>query len=228
MEGIVERSAIVIAAFNEAAMIGTVVASCRRHYSMTIVVDDNSTDGTGAIARRSGAILLRHVINLGQGAALQTGIEFALASGALFIVTFDADGQHQIEDVEPMIAVLRRGDADVVLGSRFLGRAPGISLLRRALLKAAIALTGLTTGLRLTDAHNGLRAFNRAAAQTIRISQNRMAHASEIISLIAQHKLRVVELPVTVTYSEYSLRKGQKTRHALRVLADLFTAKLSR
>jgi glycosyltransferase involved in cell wall biosynthesis len=219
---------VVIPAFNEGPAIGEVIAQVLRHYPHTVVVDDASTDETAAIAEREGAVVLHHPVNLGQGAALQTGITFVLTRGAEYIVTFDSDGQHQIGDVDNMITALRKSGAEVALGTRFCRQPIGAPWSRRVLLKAAALLTVLTTGLNVTDTHNGLRVFTRHAAAKLRIRQNRMAHASEILSQISQYGLRYIEVPVTIKYTEYSLGKGQRIGDAANILADLFIGRFVR
>ncbi|WP_119717237.1 glycosyltransferase family 2 protein [Cognatilysobacter tabacisoli] len=219
-------AAVVIAAYNEAKMIGEVVADVRRVFDQVIVVDDGSRDGTARIARDAGATVLVHPINLGQGAALQTGIAYALRLGAEQVVTFDADGQHRPEDALNMIAVMAREEAQVVLGSRFLGATENMPVSRRLLLRAATVFTRLTTGLKVTDAHNGLRLLRADAAASIRIRQNRMAHASEILEEIARHGLSYVEAPVVVRYTEYSRAKGQSGFGAFNILLDLLLARM--
>jgi glycosyltransferase involved in cell wall biosynthesis len=215
----------VIAAYNEERMVEPVVEGLAPYASEIIVVDDGSADGTGAAARQAGAVVLRHAINRGQGAALQSGIALALARGADVVVTFDADGQHVPGDVPRLVEPVLRGEVDVALGSRFLEDKSNVPALRRVLLKGAVAFTTLTTGLRLSDAHNGLRAFSRRAAETIRIRQDRMAHASEIVSEIRRHQLRFKEVPITVLYTDYSRAKGQSALGAFRVLLDLLVGK---
>lgn len=219
---------IVIPAFNEADVIRNVVAEVRQRFPHVVVIDDCSSDETSACAMAGGAFVLRHPINLGQGAALQTGIRFALARGAGFVVTFDADGQHRVEDIDVLMRRQAETGADLVVGSRFLGSAVNISPLRRSILKLAVHFTTLTTGVRLTDAHNGLRLFTRRAATILRIRQNRMAHASEIISQAGALKLVIAEAPVTIVYTEYSIRKGQKLSNAFNILAELLVERLSR
>lgn len=219
---------IVVAAFNEGTVIGGVVCELHVTFPKIIVVDDGSVDGTGDAAWSAGATVLTHPINLGQGAALQTGIDYALLQGAQTVVTFDADGQHSVGDASRLVAELGRTRADVSLGSRFLGKADGISRSRRAILQVATAVQRITTGLQLTDAHNGLRAFTRRAALSLRIRQNRMAHASEIVTQIAKAKLNVIEVPCTIKYTEYSKRKGQKTLSAIQIVLDLLLWRLYR
>jgi glycosyltransferase involved in cell wall biosynthesis len=192
-----------------------------------VVVDDGSADATAELAARAGAEVLRHPINLGQGAALQTGIDYALLGGASHVVTFDADGQHRAEDIAALIAALSAHDADFALGSRFRGAAVDLPPLRRLMLRAATAFTRATTGLDVTDAHNGLRAMTRRGAARIRLRQNRMAHASEILHQIAASGLRYVEVPVMIQYSRYSLAKGQRASEFVVILLDLFARRLN-
>jgi glycosyltransferase involved in cell wall biosynthesis len=218
---------VVIAAFNEACLIGRVIGELRQTYPNVVVVDDGSSDSTAARALASGAIVLRHPVNLGQGAALQTGITFALAKGGEFVATFDADGQHASADIARMVHALMEHNAEVAIGSRFLGKAVGIPLARRMLLRFAVLFDRLTTGLKVTDAHNGLRVFTRGAARKIKITQNRMAHASEILDQIARHKLRYVEVPVTISYTDHSLAKGQTLLGAADIVGDLVLGKLA-
>jgi polyprenyl-phospho-N-acetylgalactosaminyl synthase len=223
-----EPVTVVIAAYNEAAAIARVVDELARAGYPVVVVDDGSRDDTAAHARGAGAVVIEHPFNLGQGAALQTGIDYALAQGAQVIVTFDADGQHRIADIARLTGALAAEQADFALGSRFLGRSPNLPALRRLLLRAATLFTRLTTGLELTDTHNGLRAMTRRGAAALQLRQNRMAHASELIAQIAGSGLRYVERPVTIEYSAYSLAKGQKMRDAILILVDLFARRLYR
>jgi glycosyltransferase involved in cell wall biosynthesis len=219
---------IVIPGFNEGRVIASTLASISNRLPNVVVVDDGSTDDTGEQALRAGAHLVRHPINLGQGAALGTGIRYALLQDAECIVTFDADGQHQPSDIDVLLEVARENSADVVLGSRFLGETSGIPPGRRWLLRLATVYTRLTTGLSLTDAHNGLRLFNRKAAEQLRIRQNRMAHASELLGWLGSSGLRVVEAPVHIVYTEYSLAKGQSFLSSFDILWDLWSSRLYR
>jgi glycosyltransferase involved in cell wall biosynthesis len=145
-----------------------------------------------------------------------------------YIATFDADGQHRIEDLRRMLEILKKENFDIAMGSRFLEKPNNISLRRKIILKGAILITWLTTGVRLTDAHNGLRVMTGEAARKLRITQNGMAHASEIIELLKRHQLRFVEVPVTILYTDYSLRKGQPLSNALNILLELVTGRLGK
>jgi polyprenyl-phospho-N-acetylgalactosaminyl synthase len=219
---------VTVPAYNEESTIERVVSGLRHFCSRIVVVDDCSADRTADRAHAAGAYVLRHPINLGQGASLQTGIDFALREGATHIVTFDADLQHRPEDIEALLAALRDRNADFALGSRFLGEAKNINASKKLVLKAAVLFTRLTTGLKLTDAHNGLRAMSRRGAKSLRIRQNRMAHASEILQEIANSGLRYVEVPVTVEYTEYSKAKGQKLSNSVSILLQLLMGALRR
>jgi len=217
---------IVIAALNEATRIGKTVLSLMPYGWNVVVVDDGSSDQTAEAARQAGAVVLRHSINRGQGASLQTAIDFALGHGATYIVTFDADGQHQAVDIPAMLESLVTNRADVVLGSRFLGEAINIPAHRRWLLKAAVLFTRLTTGLQVTDTHNGLRALTAGAARRIEIEEDRMAHASELLHCISNLRMKYIEHPVTVHYHRETLAKGQRSSEAWGVLTRLLISRL--
>jgi glycosyltransferase involved in cell wall biosynthesis len=219
---------IVIAAFNEGAVIADVVRPLVSAGYGVVVVDDGSPDATAAQARDAGADVVRHAINRGQGAALQSGLRYALRQNADVLVTFDADGQHSCEDVPRMVRPIEEGTADIVLGSRFLEHAANVPPARRILLKVAVTFTGVMSGVRLTDAHNGLRAMSRRAAEQIELQLDRMAHASEIIDQLVRTRLRLVEIPVNVRYTAYSIEKGQRAGNAVRIVWDYLLNKLTR
>jgi glycosyltransferase involved in cell wall biosynthesis len=210
----------VIAAMNEEAVIAQVVAEVVREGWSVVVVDDGSRDATAARARDAGAHVVEHAINLGQGAALQTGIDYAALQGAEAVVTYDADGQMACADIPALVAAL--ADADIALGSRFLGSVEGATARRMALLKGAVVMSNRLSGLKLTDAHCGFRAIRASALPSLRMYQNRMAHASELLRKIKTSGLRVVEVPVTIRYTEHSMRKGQTGFQAVRILFDYF------
>jgi glycosyltransferase involved in cell wall biosynthesis len=212
----------VIPLFNEAQVIGEVVTDLRRRYPLVVCVDDGSRDGSAGIAADAGAAVVRHPFNMGQGAALKTGIDFALRDPAMRqVVTFDADGQHQVDDAASMIAMREREDVDMVLGSRFLDERTRPGLLKRLVLRAAVRYTNLTTGVKLSDAHNGLRVIGRSACRRIAIEQNRMAHASEIVEEIGRLELSVREHPVHILYTDYSRGKGQSMLNSVNIVIDM-------
>jgi len=225
MPDILSRAWIVIPAYRESQVLSGVIEQLRPILPWIVVVDDGSKDDTGSAALAAGATVLTHLVNLGQGAALQTGITYALQQGAEYIFTFDADGQHAPESLTVLAEKMSATDADVVLGSRWLGRVEAMPGLRRWMLRLAVVFTRLHSGLGVSDTHNGLRLFTRAAASRLQITQARMAHASEILEQIGTLKLHFEEAPVTVRYTEYSLRKGQKVSGMFRVLLDIFYAR---
>jgi len=219
----------VVAAFNESQSIGAVVRGVCEAGAKVVVVDDHSADDTLDRAVEAGAVGVRHPVNLGQGAALQTGIDFALRQGAEVVVTFDADGQHRVEDARVLAQAVATGETDVACGSRFLGLdADNMPRGRALLLRAAALFTRWTTGVAVTDAHNGLRALSRMAASKIRLTQNRMAHASEFVAQVRLRKLRFKEYPVKVLYTAYSMAKGQRWTNSFNILIDLFVGAISR
>ncbi|MCL4562401.1 MAG: glycosyltransferase family 2 protein [Chloroflexi bacterium] len=220
---------VIIPAYNEAGMIGEVLAELTQFPYRVVVVDDGSTDQTSAAALHYPVTVLTHLTNLGQGAALATGIRYALSiPETRFIATFDADGQHHIDDLRKAVACCRESGFDVVLGSRFLqgGAAPDMPPIRRLALKLAVRLTRMSTGLNLTDTHNGLRVFSRKAASRLQITQDGMAHASEILAQVAAQKMSFCEVPITITYTAYSKLKGQPVSNFVNILWDLWIGKI--
>ena len=219
---------VVVPAYNEAPSIEQVVRAVQAEYPHVVVVDDGSIDDTFEAAKRCATYVLRHVVNRGQGAALQTGIEFALSRGAQFIVTFDADGQHRVEDIAAMLAPICRGQCEITLGSRFLGGAENIPASRWRMLRLAVMFTRVVNRVNVTDTHNGLRAFSRRAAEKINITLDRMAHASELIDQIRSSGLPFKEVPVQIRYTPYSLRKGQTARGAIKILVHYLLGRVLR
>lgn len=214
---------LIVPLFNEEEVIREVIEHARLTFPNIVCVDDGSHDNSIKEARAAGADIVRHPINLGQGAALKTGLEYALSkSGAKYFVTFDSDGQHRVVDAQKMVVRLAQEPLDVVIGSRFLDGRTKPGLLKHIVLKAAVQFQRISTGMKLTDAHNGLRAFNRHAAKSINIQQNRMAHASEIVSEISRNRLRYAEEPVFIVYTDYSRAKGQSLWNSVNILSELF------
>jgi glycosyltransferase involved in cell wall biosynthesis len=213
---------VVIPLYNEASVIGEVIAGLRESFVHIVCVDDGSTDGSAAIAEAAGARVLRHPLNLGQGAALQTGIAYVREQpGCCYIVTFDADGQHRVVDAVAMVELARSENAAIVFGSRFLDDRTKPGALKRLVLKTAVVVTNWTTGLRLTDAHNGLRVIRVDAAHGIHLHQDRMAHATEIVLQLRRTGLAWREFPVEVLYTDYSKAKGQSLLNSINILVDL-------
>lgn len=214
---------IIVPAFNESQVVGDVVADLRSEFANVVVVDDGSRDDTAEVALRAGAHVVPHPVNLGQGAAIQTGVEYARRQpGAGLFATFDADGQHRLADVTAMVRRIRRGDVDIVIGTRFGGGAVAAPPLKRLVLRAAAWLSPSSRRLRLTDAHNGLRVFNRRVADNLNLTMSGMSHAGEFITLIDENGWRVVEQPVQILYTDYSTAKGQPLLNGVNIVFDGF------
>jgi glycosyltransferase involved in cell wall biosynthesis len=212
---------LIVPVFNEQPVIGDVVRNARKTFANIVCVDDGSRDNSAAEIRSAGAHLVRHPTNLGQGAAIQTGLEYARAQpGARYFVTFDADGQHQVDDVLAMLERLRSEDVDIVVGTRFRGDTSHIPWIKRLILRTVVMLSPRTRRLGLTDAHNGLRVFNRTVAEQMNITLNGMCHASEIVQMIDQRNWRVIEEPVTILYTDYSMAKGQSVINGVNIVFE--------
>lgn len=220
---------VIVPCYNEASVVKDVLLELSEYFANIVVVDDGSTDGSAVQARAADVRVVRHAINLGAGAALQTGIEFVLLDrAAKYVVTFDADGQHRPQDASAMVNRLRQEDLDILIGSRFLGATTGMAPSRRRLLQAARLFEWASSRVRLTDAHNGLRAFTRTFAQQIQLTFSDMAHASELLGQIAASALPYGEHPVTVVYTDYTRQKGQRSINSVNIAVDVWLSHLLR
>jgi len=216
---------ILIPAYKEGKQIFKVISDIKTKVKISfevLVIDDGSGDNTGFEAKRAGAKVLRHSINRGQGASLKTGVSFAIDHPNYDkVVFFDADGQMSAEEIPLLCQALDDG-YDVALGSRFLGRVIDMPPIKRLTLKLALIFTRLTSGLRLTDTHNGFQAWKVEALKKINLTQDRMAYASQIINEVSRCQLKFKEVPVTIRYTEYSKAKGQSIGNSIKILWDLF------
>jgi len=217
---------IVIPAYNEVNSIKKVLLDLKTfNYLNIVVVDDGSDDGTAEMAESQGVVVLRHIINRGMGAALQTGNDYALSQAADIIVHFDADGQMQAKDIEKLVQPIITGKVDITLGSRFLVTNSDMPWSKKRLVLPLSKLVNyFFTKLWLTDAHNGFRSQSRLAAEKIKISHDRMAHNTEIVEKIKKYKLNYLEVPVEIKYFEY----GQGVKGGFKILKDLLLGKLIR
>lgn len=221
---------VVIPAFNEATIIGDVISDVRSVFPNVVCVDDGSRDDTAAAALRAGAHVVPHPVNLGQGAAIQTGVEYARSRpGARVFATFDADGQHQVKDMIRMIDRLDTDNVDLVVGTRFAGVVTQTPPLKRFILRAAAALSPQSRALGLTDAHNGLRVFDKKVADELNLTMNGMSHAGEFIAMAHEKHWRVAEESVEILYTDYSKSKGQPLLNGVNIVFDgLLRRRLSR
>lgn len=218
---------VTIPAHDEESRVALAVRDALQYGYTVVVIDDCSQDKTAEVAKEAGAIVLRHIINRGQGAALQTGMDYAMkVLQADIVVHFDADGQMRGEEIALLTEPLMRGEADVALGSRFMGKpAKDMPLWRLVALRFAVLFTMAISGIRVTDTHNGFRALSRRAVEEVRITLDRMAHASEILDLIKAKRLRYVERPVTIIYTPETIKKGQSTWRAVGTAKDILKKK---
>lgn len=216
---------VVIPAYHEATVVGDVITDVRSVFGNVVCVDDGSEDGTGDAALRAGAHVITHPVNLGQGAAIQTGVEYARRRpGAAVFATFDADGQHRVADVVTMIERLRAGSPetrpDLVVGTRFAGTATQTPLVKRWVLKTVARVGPRNRALGLTDAHNGLRVFDRRVADELDLTISGMGHAGEFIALAHEKRWRVAEVSVDILYTDYSKGKGQPLLNGVNIVFD--------
>lgn len=217
---------IIVPCYNEARVIRKTIEELISPQWQIILVDDGSTEDIFPLVQDLPIHFLRHRINLGQGAALETGMEFARRANAKAVIHFDADGQHEVSEINAFISALN--ECDIVLGSRFLRQddLAKIPYFKRLLLRFARIINWFFTGIMLTDAHNGFRALNAKALSSIHLTENRMAHATEILSQIHEAKLKYKELPCSIRYTAYSKSKGQKWYNSFNILMDLIANKL--
>ncbi len=215
--------AVIVPAYNEGKKILETLLELNTHFNFIVVIDDGSTDDTKQILNSSAAKVLHHPINLGQGAALQTGITFALRFPQIrYILTFDADGQHSIKDALDFVQKIRSTNVDIVLGSRFLGpKNSAIPKKKKLILRLGIVFTRFDSGLNITDTHNGLRVMTSQFAKTLNLKQAGMAHASEILRHIKQNNSTWIELPAEIHYTPYSISKGQSIFNAVNILTEM-------
>jgi len=214
---------IIVPAFNEAGSIVKVIKDLFCFgYENIVVVDDGSTDKTSEIVKKFNVFLIRHPVNMGPGAAIKTGIDFALLNDAEIMVTFDADGQHLAKDIYGLVKPIILNKVDITLGNRFLNNSSKVPLFKKIILKAGAILMFLMYGVLSSDSHNGLKAMSKSAALKIDIKSNGWEYCSEIIEEIMLKKIKYQEIPVTVKYTDYSIKKGQKIYNSFYILSKMF------
>ncbi len=205
---------IVVPAKNEGARVAKVVQSIiEEGYHNVVVVDDGSDDDTALHAQKSGAIVLKHLVNLGAGAATQTGIEYALVKGANTIVTMDGDAQHFASDIPKLVQHLNDRNLDLVIGSRFLDPNNQIPTDRIVVNKLANLFSGIITGLFVTDSQSGMKAMHANLASKMHFTFDGYEFCTEILKIAHHEKARFDEIPIQVKYSEELSGKGQSWRN---------------
>ena len=214
---------VIVPFYNEEEVISKVLSELIDKNYNVLAIDDGSTDKSSEIAKSFNCKVLTHPSNFGQGAALQTGISFARLNPNIEIfVTFDADGQHKVSNIEDVIKPIANNETDFVFGTRFQDDKTKFPFFKRFILKLAIKYTKLSTGVAITDTHNGFRAFNKEAARMINLDFPGMTHASEFLEKAGRSGLRIKEVPVHIIYTQYSKRKGQSLWNSINILTDLF------
>lgn len=215
---------VIVPAFNEEQRIAGTLEKLKPYNYTVVVVDDGSKDKTAEVAKQNGCVVLKHFINRGQGAALDTGMQYAVKKGAKYIVHFDADGQFQAEEISEMLEPLVKDPSlDIVLGTRYGGKKLNVPKFKTYFIhKPALLFQNLTTGLKLTDVHSGFRAMTTGTAKRLKIQQDGMAHASEIVNQVASLKLKYTEVPITVVYNEF----GQGLSGGFKILRSLLIRKI--
>lgn len=217
-----ENIYIIVPAFNESKVIKKTLSELKIFFKNIIVIDDGSEDDTKEIAKSMGVILLHHPINLGQGASISSAINFLKKMKDLDgAITFDADGQHSAQDAVSFAEEILICDEDIIFGSRFLMHSQNIPLTKRAVLSVVKMMSNFFLGLKHTDAHNGLKAFNKKALDKLSLKIDRYGFETEIIAQLKKHNLKYKELPTNIVYNDYSLKKGQSLRNGIRVLESI-------
>ena len=220
----------VIPAFNEEKNIINTIKQVKEHVDEVIIIDDGSTDKTSELANTQGVSVIKHVINRGQGASLQTGNEYAIKMGADIIVHFDADGQFLANEINDVVKPIIESNHDVVLGSRFLGKKSNIPWTKEYIIfPIANLFNKIFLGVNLTDPQNGFRAMSSRFLNKIFIENDGSAHCSEILFKAFRNKYKIAEVPVTVIYKDYgqNILKGKgRGSGGIRIIKDLIWGKL--
>jgi glycosyltransferase involved in cell wall biosynthesis len=218
----------VIPVYNEASTISRVVEETKKYVDLVVVVDDGSTDGTRKVLKNlNGKVFVHtHIVNRGVGAATATGITAALNSGADIIVTLDADLQHKPRDIPRLIEPIVRGEADVVIGSRFKKPPQGMPFTKIIGNKLLNFITKVLYGFESTDTQSGFKAFSRKAASKIEITVDKYGFCSEIIGEIKKNNLKMKEVPIDVIYLDK--QKGTSIIDGIGIAVDLILKRFSR
>jgi len=221
-----KKTCVIIPAFNEAKNIAQVIDNLKKNnFENIIVINDNSSDETESIALKKNVTVLNHKINLGMGAATQTGIEFALKKKFQFFLTIDADGQQSVVDLKKILISLQKYNC--VIGSRFLQKNK-IPFFRRIANKIANILTGCFFGVWVTDSQSGLRGFTRKVAKKLNLYGGGFEFCSDFIREVNALNFKIHEVPISVVYTKTLLKKGQHFAEGLKTFGKLFLKAITR
>jgi glycosyltransferase involved in cell wall biosynthesis len=217
-----QNIALVIPVFNEEEILMDVLMQLTNSGYRVICVDDASTDDSNRIIKLLDLEVITHIINRGQGAAIETGFEYLRRDprSTKYVFTFDADGQHSMLDIPKMFKLMRDGNFDIVLGSRFLDNTSNVPRIKKVLLKVSVKMNKVFSGLNLSDRHNGFRCLKISMLDLFRITEDGFAHADEFLRIIRVHKLKYAEAAVTISYTDYSKSKGQPLVNIVNLLFD--------
>lgn len=227
-----KQIAIVIPVYNESQVVKNVIESLKikRPKDIIIAVNDGSSDNSLDVLLSIKRIYtLSHDVNLGQGAALQTGIAMARKLDCKYVVTFDSDGQHSSDDIQPFFDDIESKNLDIIMGSRFLdGSTSNVSTFKKYFLKLSTIFTYIVSGIKLSDSHNGFRIINIRNNPKFELRHNGMSHASEVIDLVKSLNMQYAEKPCTIIYSDYSKAKGQSIWNSINIVLEIFVQRLTK
>jgi len=211
------KIAIGIPAFNEENNIGPIITNLKKKYDHILVCDDGSSDSTADIASKMGAHVVKHSKNLGYGSAIKTIFNEAKKIDCNILVTFDADGQHQISEIDDMLKPIMENIADIVIGSRFLGKTEHLPKYRKFGIKTITGLTNVMTGSNISDSQSGFRSYSQKVLQEISPIESGMGISTEILIKATKKKMRITEIPITISY-ENNIHSKEPISHGTSVV----------
>ena len=212
------KIAIGLPAFNEEKNIASIITQLKKKYKLIIVCDDGSSDLTAAISEEMGAVVVKHKKNLGYGGAIRSLFLKAKELDCDILVTFDSDGQHKISDIENVIKPIQNKEANIVIGSRFLGNVEGtLPTYRKLGIKAITNLVNSNTGNKITDSQSGFRGYDKTTLEKIIPSDSGMGVSTEILIKANKHNFKVIEIPITILYQE-EISSQQTLSHGTSVI----------
>ena len=215
------KIAIGIPAFNEENNIGPIITNLKKKYDHILVCDDGSSDSTADIASKMGAHVVKHSKNLGYGSAIKTIFNEAKKIDCNILVTFDADGQHQISEIDDMLKPIMENIADIVIGSRFLGKTEHLPKYRKFGIKTITGLTNVMTGSNISDSQSGFRAYSQKILKEISPTESGMGISTEILIKATKKKMRITEIPITISYENNTHSKEPISHGASVVISTI-------